>query len=89
MSESEVLSIFSDICEGVAHLHSMNPPIAHRDIKVPTIAIVTARERERERERERNKQEGRQAGKQTGRQTDSICGKILMCWSGPCRWRMF
>jgi serine/threonine protein kinase len=70
MSESEVLSIFSDICEGVAHLHSMNPPIAHRDIKVPTIAIVTARERERETNRKAGRQAGRQAGKQTDRQTD-------------------
>jgi serine/threonine protein kinase len=38
-SESEVLLIFSDICLGVAHLHSMNPPIAHRDIKIENILL--------------------------------------------------
>ena len=32
--EHEVLDIFFNICEGVAHLHAMNPPLAHRDIKV-------------------------------------------------------
>lgn len=36
-TEPEVLSIFSQICEGVAHLHSLNPPVAHRDLKVENV----------------------------------------------------
>lgn len=39
LSESEVLRIFSDICEGVAHLHNQNPPITHRDLKVRILEL--------------------------------------------------
>jgi AP2-associated kinase len=35
--EHEVLDIFSQVCLGVAHLHSLEPPVAHRDIKVSPI----------------------------------------------------
>lgn len=35
--EHEVLDIFSQICLGVAHLHSLDPPIAHRDLKVENV----------------------------------------------------
>jgi AP2-associated kinase len=38
-SESELLTIFSDICLAVVHLHSMNPPIAHRDIKIENVLL--------------------------------------------------
>lgn len=34
MSDSEILRIFKEICMCVALLHSQNPPIAHRDLKV-------------------------------------------------------
>lgn len=30
---SQVLRIFSDIVSAVAHCHSQNPPVAHRDLK--------------------------------------------------------
>jgi len=33
-SESEVLKIFCDVCEAVAHIHHCQTPIIHRDIKV-------------------------------------------------------
>jgi serine/threonine protein kinase len=33
-SETEILRIFSDVCEAVAHMHSQTPPIIHRDLKV-------------------------------------------------------
>lgn len=33
-SESQILAIFSDICTAVAHMHSQNPPVIHRDLKV-------------------------------------------------------
>jgi serine/threonine protein kinase len=32
--EREVLKIFSDVAQGVAAMHSMSPPVAHRDLKV-------------------------------------------------------
>ncbi|KAI8822662.1 kinase-like domain-containing protein, partial [Fimicolochytrium jonesii] len=40
LSEPEVLHIFSDICEGVAHMHYLSPPIIHRDIKVENVLIA-------------------------------------------------
>lgn len=33
-SETEVLTIFCDICEAVARLHHCKTPIIHRDLKV-------------------------------------------------------
>lgn len=33
-SESEVLNIFCDVCEGLARLHHCQTPILHRDLKV-------------------------------------------------------
>ena len=33
-TEREVLQIFGDSCEAVAHLHYQSPPILHRDLKV-------------------------------------------------------
>ncbi|KAJ3313803.1 hypothetical protein HDU76_002551 [Blyttiomyces sp. JEL0837] len=40
LTESEILTIFSDVCEAVAHMHySRNGPIIHRDIKVENVLI--------------------------------------------------
>ncbi|EFC43718.1 predicted protein, partial [Naegleria gruberi] len=36
-SEQEILNIFFDVCKGVAHMHSQNPPMIHRDLKVENI----------------------------------------------------
>jgi serine/threonine protein kinase len=38
-SSKEILKIFGDVCEAVAHLHYMDPPIMHRDIKVENVLI--------------------------------------------------
>ncbi|KAI8899104.1 kinase-like domain-containing protein [Globomyces pollinis-pini] len=38
-NESEVLNMFSQICEGVAHMHSFNPPIIHRDLKIENVLL--------------------------------------------------
>ncbi|KAJ3177297.1 hypothetical protein HDU87_004549 [Geranomyces variabilis] len=40
LTEAEVLAIFSDICEAVAHMHYSTPPIIHRDIKVENVLIA-------------------------------------------------
>ncbi|KAJ3012780.1 hypothetical protein HKX48_006085, partial [Thoreauomyces humboldtii] len=40
LTEMEVLTIFSDICEAVAHMHYHEPPIIHRDIKVENVLIA-------------------------------------------------
>ncbi|KAK0520705.1 Ark- serine/threonine protein kinase [Tilletia horrida] len=40
LRESEILHIFSQVCEGVAHMHHQNPPILHRDLKVENILLV-------------------------------------------------
>ncbi|KAI8930323.1 kinase-like domain-containing protein [Entophlyctis helioformis] len=42
LNEDEVLRIFSDACEAVAHMHSFNPPIAHRDIKIENVLISSS-----------------------------------------------
>ncbi|TPX65212.1 hypothetical protein SpCBS45565_g05328 [Spizellomyces sp. 'palustris'] len=40
LTEPEILTIFSDVCEAVAHMHYSNPPIIHRDIKVENVLIA-------------------------------------------------
>ena len=41
LTESEILSIFSDICAAVAHMHyHPKGPLIHRDIKVENILIA-------------------------------------------------
>ena len=40
LREDEVLRIFYDVCQAVSHLHSFNPPIIHRDIKVENLLIA-------------------------------------------------
>ena len=32
--QAQILKIFAEVCEAVAHMHNQNPPIAHRDLKV-------------------------------------------------------
>ncbi|RKP35309.1 kinase-like domain-containing protein, partial [Dimargaris cristalligena] len=39
LEESEILRIFSHICQAVAHLHYQDPPIIHRDLKPENILI--------------------------------------------------
>lgn len=39
LAEHEILKIFSDICQGVAHMHTQNPPIIHRDLKIENVLI--------------------------------------------------
>ncbi|KAF9469769.1 hypothetical protein BDZ94DRAFT_1151605 [Collybia nuda] len=37
LTESEILQIFVDVCEGVAYMHNARPPLLHRDLKVENI----------------------------------------------------
>jgi serine/threonine protein kinase len=39
LSESEIFAIFEQICEAVAHLHSQEPPIIHRDLKIENVLL--------------------------------------------------
>ncbi|KAI7847799.1 kinase-like domain-containing protein [Circinella umbellata] len=41
LTESEVLKIFSDVCEALAYMHYCNPPVLHRDLKVENILILS------------------------------------------------
>eukprot|EP01156_Anaeramoeba_ignava_P000662 Anaeramoba_ignava/a1088_45.p1 GENE.a1088_45~~a1088_45.p1 ORF type:complete len:441 (+),score=172.18 a1088_45:23-1345(+) len=38
-SEDQVLKIFHSICMGVHHMHTQDPPIAHRDLKIENVLI--------------------------------------------------
>lgn len=37
LTEAEILQIFVEVCEGVAHMHHSRPPLLHRDLKVENI----------------------------------------------------
>ncbi|KAI0783138.1 hypothetical protein C8Q75DRAFT_737106 [Abortiporus biennis] len=37
LTEPEILTIFVDVCEGLAAMHSLKPPLLHRDLKVENI----------------------------------------------------
>eukprot|EP00727_Mastigamoeba_balamuthi_P002270 m51a1_g1204 putative nak protein kinase (686) ;mRNA; r:459413-461980 len=37
--EEHVLKLFAQVCEAVAHIHSLSPPMAHRDIKVENVLM--------------------------------------------------
>ncbi|KAI5477575.1 AP2-associated kinase [Pseudohyphozyma bogoriensis] len=39
LTETEILKIFSDTVEAVAHMHYQNPPLIHRDLKVENILL--------------------------------------------------
>lgn len=39
LKEPEILSIMEQITEGVAHMHALNPPLIHRDIKIENVLI--------------------------------------------------
>jgi len=39
MKEDDVLRLFQQICEGVQYMHSMKPPLAHRDLKTANILL--------------------------------------------------
>lgn len=34
LREDEILTIFADVCEAVAHMHTLPQPLLHRDLKV-------------------------------------------------------
>ncbi|KAI0686645.1 hypothetical protein BC835DRAFT_1309465 [Cytidiella melzeri] len=37
LTEAEILTIFVDVCEGLAAMHALKPPLLHRDLKVENI----------------------------------------------------
>lgn len=39
LTEPEILSIFSDVAQGVADMHYLKPPLLHRDLKVENVLI--------------------------------------------------
>lgn len=40
LTEAEILKIFSDVVEGVCWMHTRNPPLMHRDLKVENILLA-------------------------------------------------
>ncbi|KAK4047543.1 Ark- serine/threonine protein kinase [Microbotryomycetes sp. JL201] len=40
LTESEILKIFGDTVEAVAHMHYQDPPLIHRDLKVENILLT-------------------------------------------------
>ncbi|EMD42252.1 hypothetical protein CERSUDRAFT_110779 [Gelatoporia subvermispora B] len=42
LTEQEILTIFADVCEGLAAMHSLKPPILHRDLKVENVLQSSA-----------------------------------------------
>ncbi|KAL6761699.1 kinase-like domain-containing protein [Haematococcus lacustris] len=46
-SPAQVLTWLTDIAEGLQHLHSRNPPLVHRDIKLENILLHDCHEQER------------------------------------------
>lgn len=39
LKEFEILKIMQSITEGVCHMHALNPPLVHRDIKIENVLI--------------------------------------------------
>lgn len=39
LTEQEILKIFSDVVEGVCWMHTRDPPLMHRDLKVENILL--------------------------------------------------
>ncbi|KAL2438893.1 Serine/threonine-protein kinase ppk30 [Exophiala dermatitidis] len=42
LTEPEILKIFTDVAEGVACMHYLEPPLMHRDLKVENVLISTS-----------------------------------------------
>ncbi|KAH9950941.1 hypothetical protein B0H21DRAFT_409128 [Amylocystis lapponica] len=42
LTEQEILTIFVDVCEGLAAMHNLKPPLLHRDLKVENILQASA-----------------------------------------------
>jgi AP2-associated kinase len=42
LTEAEILTIFVDVCEGLAAMHALKPPLLHRDLKVENILQSSA-----------------------------------------------
>jgi AP2-associated kinase len=42
LTEAEILTIFVDVCEGVAAMHNLRPALLHRDLKVENILQSSA-----------------------------------------------
>lgn len=43
LSEKQILFVLKDIASGIMKMHSMKPPIAHRDIKMENILLENKR----------------------------------------------
>lgn len=39
LAELEMCQLFQQVCRAIAHMHSQQPPIAHRDIKIENVLI--------------------------------------------------
>jgi len=39
LSEQKILDVFTDVVRGVAVLHTLSPPVAHRDLKVENVLL--------------------------------------------------
>jgi serine/threonine protein kinase len=50
-----------DIAEGMAFLHSLNPPLLHRDLKSPNILVGTNEKRQKRKSRGRARGRRRRA----------------------------
>lgn len=42
LTESEILTVFVNVCEGLAAMHALKPPLLHRDLKVENILQSSA-----------------------------------------------
>lgn len=40
LTESEILNIMSQTCQGIAEMHRLRPPLIHRDIKIENVLIA-------------------------------------------------
>ncbi|KAG7901246.1 hypothetical protein KL935_002312 [Ogataea polymorpha] len=43
LKEPEILQIMGEITEGVAHMHALNPPLIHKDIKIENVLLSSDR----------------------------------------------
>ncbi|KAG7697382.1 hypothetical protein KL911_002077 [Ogataea haglerorum] len=43
LKEPEILQIMGEITEGVAHMHALNPPLIHKDIKIENVLLSADR----------------------------------------------